>query len=281
MNIFHRKILKVFYLEIYITGALPIVIVSNGKSKTLKVSKFMKGFTYLWIIILIITCTNFIRKCIKDDDIEMNDSIRYVALVNFYIFSCYSFYEVATKVDKIISLFNRISKEIDNEKIDCLLSNGIIFEFFVTNIVYTLLDSIFYFKEDYSFWDINTIPLLISLYPRRFIGIVTMIILHLMSEVLKILNKRELNADTTHEVLVCVIEILIKIDKFTQFSLIMNSIMWIKNSFATFAFLIKSLLNPVSGKVYLDVFYAVYLPFEAMRIYTIVNICFSVQNEVK
>lgn len=111
-----------------------------------------------------------------------------------------------------------------------------------------------------------------------------MIALHYLSEILKYLNRMTFEVDTVQHVMMNVIKILVTIDKFVQFILMISIVLIVKNSFASFLYFIKlAVANPASyqGSVTsFDFYLFVYFPNGIFRIYTIVNQCSRIMNEV-
>lgn len=277
----HFIILKILYFESVLTGILPVKV--NYQTKTLKVSKFLKYFIKLWIFCLLISFIFFCKKILEFEKIQINEFVIYSGLISFYFFSFFTIFQVIYKIDNVISIINCISNTIEIDQIENLLSKGAILEFFVINILYNIVDAFFYSKDKF-FWNFPMSILLLSFFPRRFMTNFLIILLHILSEILKFLQKRETSLDTTQQVLVNIFKILSKLDIFVQFTLMFNAVMMVKNSFPQFSHLIRIALtseSPSKTIQKVNLFFFIYLPNEITRIYTIVNSCQDIKVEVR
>lgn len=277
-----EKVLKFVYYESVLMGCLPIKY--DKKLKCLKISQFLFKYLTLWLILATFTTIYFIKvQCENLLNDDLNESVIKFGILGYAIYSIISFYVVFKNIEKIVLHLNRIFSFIHYNDVKNCLSNRVICEVFVTNFVVTLMDFFIFRSEKYESErsDFKFIIFVISSYPRKVISLQLICFLEILYEILKVVNRRDLNIETKNEILVETMKILMIVDNFVQFLLIINSVVVPRNAYALCSHLIMKALNTQTNNTNnSDVYLFIYLPPIIIRIYVIVNRCCSIRCEV-
>lgn len=284
---FQLKIIKIFYWESLLTGSFPLKINEDKIKIEIEYSPLLMILSSFWLISTSLTTAIYTKWLLIDTfDMPFRSKVMWIGLLTLYFYSIGTFAIVCMHSRRIIERLDQIIKLIEINEINSMMSKMIVFEVFNVNVVLLLMD--FYaFMETESIYDITDLKFtfaFLSYYPRRFVLIGFLLILHFVSEALRILmNQRQLKADFNFAILL-IFKLLMTIDRFVQYALVFNSLMFIKNSYTLCSGLIRvamSLDAEGLDKLAISFRTALYLPTEMTRLWTIVNCCAEIRKEVR
>lgn len=282
---FRVKILKVFFWECLITGALTCKISKNKKQ--FKSSPVLRTFCCMWLIATFGSAMYYLEwLTFESSEQNFNMKVLNLTMLNMYGYSIVTFLVIRMLSDKIIDIINQIVKFIDIKCIESIITNEIMFELFSVNILLLAFDVYFYLQDSriYEFTDIKYFFLFLSFYPRRFVLVAVLIVLHLASESLKMIGQQNLGSTSESKIVILhIFDLLSRINTFVQYSLLFNSVMFMRNAYSVSFFIVKSMLSThekdiTSSTALLS--FSVFLPNELGRLWIIIKCCSEVRIAV-
>lgn len=283
---FQLKILKIFYWESLLTGSFPLKINKDEIKIEIEYSPLLMILSLFWLISTSLTTVTYMKWLLIDTfDMPFSSKVMWIGLLSLFLYSIGTFAIVCMHSRRIILRLNRVIKLIELNVIKVVMSKMILFEVFNVNVILLLMDLYSYMEvEYYDITDLKFTFAFLSYYPRRFVLIGLLLILHFISEALKMLmNQCQSKADFNFAILQ-IFELLLTIDRFVQYTLIFNSLMFIKNSYTLCSGLIRALMSLDAiglDKVATSFRTAMFLPTEMTRLWTIVNCCAGIRKEVR
>lgn len=280
-----KLILVFFYWEYLLMGAIPMRIINRRK---VEVSRVFLGYCRLWTLLIICIFIIFLKWLILEfRDLDFRLKVIHWSMMNMYIYTIGTFLFVCLYSKIVAEKLNQIFKYIDPDLFANLISTEIIFEFFNISIIQILLEIYFLIYVGVSYvngW--KSLILSISFLPRRVVLVAVLMLMHFISETLKIV-RQEIQKNSSYSVaLSTIFEILTNINGFVQFAVNFNALLVIKNLYIVSWKLIITLTQSSGNSFNWSLFgrsdfhTIFYLPTEVTRLYTIIKCCTIIREEV-